>query len=473
MRRAGRAPPTQGRDMKAFPRTLDGARVTVMGLGRFGGGLGVTKWLCAQGARVLLTDRADEAALAAPLEQLAGERTSGRVELRLGRHEAADFAGADLVIANPAVPKPWEDPFLAAARGAGTPVTTEIRLAVDRLDRDRTVGITGSAGKSSTSTMVHLVLDEPAGAARLGGNIGGSLLGASGPAGQWTVLELSSAMLWWLGEGAALAGQQPWSPRVAVLTNLAPNHVDWHGTVAHYGRSKGAIRAGQRPGDAFVTLFDREQPEAAAECARACGAWWAGAALPSDGELDALLASIDLPEVPGEHQRRNARLAVLAAEAALHGAGERVDRAALVSRLARFRALPHRLQYVGTHRGMRCYNDSKSTTPDATLLAVAAFPEPARIHLIVGGSDKQVDLSQVRDLAPRLAGLYAIGATAGQLAPAPPAIDCGTLEVAVRAAAGRARDGDVLLLSPACASFGQFRNYEHRGEAFTDLVRTL
>jgi UDP-N-acetylmuramoylalanine--D-glutamate ligase len=122
---------------------------------------------------------------------------------------------------------------------------------------------------------------------------------------------------------------------------------------------------------------------------------------------------------------------------------------------------------------MRCYNDSKSTTPDATMLAVAAFPDPARIHLIVGGSDKQVDLSQVRDLAPRLAGLYAIGATAGRLAPAPPALDCGTLEAAVHAAAGRARDGDVLLLSPACASFGQFRNYEHRGEAFTDLVRTL
>jgi UDP-N-acetylmuramoylalanine--D-glutamate ligase len=459
--------------MKGLPRTLDGARVTVMGLGRFGGGLGVTKWLCAQGARVLLTDRADEASLAAPLAQLAGELAAGGVGLRLGRHDPADFAGADLVIANPAVPRPWDDPYLGAAREAGTPVTTEIRLAVDRLDRDRTVGITGSAGKSSTSTMVHLALDEPTGAARLGGNIGGSLLGAQAAPGRWTVLELSSAMLWWLGEGAALAGQAPWSPRVAVLTNLAPNHVDWHGSVAHYGRSKGAIRSAQRPGDAFVTLFDREQPQAAAECAAECGAWWSGADVPGDDELAALLTSIDLPEVPGEHQRRNARLAVLAAEAALRGAGERADRAALVARLARFRALPHRLQYVGTHGGMRCYNDSKSTTPDATLLAVAAFPEPARIHLIVGGSDKQVDLSQVRDLAPRLAGLYAIGATARQLAPAPPALECGTLEAAVRAAAGRAREGDVLLLSPACASFGQFRNYEHRGEAFTDLVRTL
>ncbi|MFM8643023.1 MAG: hypothetical protein ACKOEP_09345, partial [Phycisphaerales bacterium] len=140
--------------MRPVPDTLAGARVTVMGLGRFGGGLGVTKWLVGRGARVLLTDRADEAALAAPLAALRGEVAAGSVELRLGRHEKRDFAEADLVIANPAVPTPWEDRFIMAARGAGTPVTTEIRLSVDALDRDRTIGITGSAGKSSTSGMV-------------------------------------------------------------------------------------------------------------------------------------------------------------------------------------------------------------------------------------------------------------------------------------------------------------------------------
>ncbi|MFM8699587.1 MAG: UDP-N-acetylmuramoyl-L-alanine--D-glutamate ligase, partial [Phycisphaerales bacterium] len=161
--------------MRPVPDTLAGARVTVMGLGRFGGGLGVTKWLVGRGARVLLTDRAEEAALAAPLAALHEEVAAGSVELRLGRHEERDFAETDLVIANPAVPTPWEDRFVMAARGAGTPVTTEIRLSVDALDRDRTIGITGSAGKSSTSGMVAAILDEPAGTAALGGNIGGSL----------------------------------------------------------------------------------------------------------------------------------------------------------------------------------------------------------------------------------------------------------------------------------------------------------
>jgi UDP-N-acetylmuramoylalanine--D-glutamate ligase len=207
--------------MRPLPDTLAGARVTVMGLGRFGGGLGVTKWLVGRGARVLLTDRADEAALAAPLAALREEVAAGSVELRIGRHEARDFAEADLVIANPAVPTPWSDRFVMAARDAGTPVTTEIRLSVDALDRDRTIGITGSAGKSSTSGMVAAILDEPPGTAALGGNIGGSLLGAARADARFAVLELSSAMLWWLGEGAALAGLPPWSPAVAVLTNLA------------------------------------------------------------------------------------------------------------------------------------------------------------------------------------------------------------------------------------------------------------
>ena len=322
--------------------------------------------------------------------------------------------------------------------------------------------------------MLALILNDDGRAAQLAGNIGGSILSSPRLPGEWTVLELSSAMLWWLTDGAAWAGLEPWAARVAALTNLAPNHVDWHGSFEHYVMSKSGIRRGQRAGDAFVSLFTEEQPAAAADVARATGgAWWEGAAVPTAAECAALLTSIDLPYVPGEHQRRNARLAVLAAEAAIRSGGQTPDRAQLVAKVAEFRPLPHRLELVGTHGGMRCFNDSKSTTPDATLLAITSFPDPRRIHLIAGGYDKKVDLSAIRDLAPQLAGLYAIGATAPQLAPAPPAVDCGTLEQAVRAAAARAQPGDVLLLSPACASWGQFTNYEHRGDSFAALVKSL
>lgn len=469
-----RANDARTQTMKPYPRTLNGAKVTVMGLGQFGGGLGVTRWLVERGARVLLTDRDPAEKLTKPLAELEGHVASGAVELRLGAHEEQDFADADLVVANPAVPLPWDNRFLRAATAAGTPVTTEIRLAIDGLDRERTLGVTGSAGKSSTSSMIALVLAGDGRTARLGGNIGGSLLESPGAPGEWTVLELSSAMLWWLSDGAAMAGLPAWAPRVSVLTNLAANHVDWHGSFAHYVKSKAGIRSGQRPGDAFVSLFAEEQPEAAAEVARAAGgAWWERAGLPAAANLEALLASIDMPEVPGEHQRRNARLAVLACEAAIRAEGATPDRAKLVARLAGFRSLPHRMEYVGTHRGMRCFNDSKSTTPDATLLAIASFPDPKRIHLIAGGYDKKVDLSAIRELAPRLAGLYAIGATAPQIAPATPALDCGTLDRAVQEAAARGQPGDVLLLSPACASWGQFTNYEHRGETFAALVKNL
>jgi UDP-N-acetylmuramoylalanine--D-glutamate ligase len=369
---------------------------------------------------------------------------------------------------------PWNNVYLNAARAAGTPVTTEIRFAVETLNQNRTIAVTGSAGKSSTASMLALILNDGERTAQLAGNIGGSILSSPRVAGEWTVLELSSAMLWWLTDGAAWAGLDPWSARVAVLTNLAPNHVDWHGSFEHYVTSKSGIRHAQRAGDAFVSLFAEEQSAAAADVARVTGgAWWEGAAVPGEAERAALLESIDLPAVPGEHQRRNARLAVLAAEAAIRSDGQVPDRARLVAKLAEFRSLPHRLELVGTHGGMRCFNDSKSTTPDATLLAITSFPDPRRIHLIAGGYDKKVDLSAIRDLAPRLAGLYAIGATAPQLASTPPAMDCGTLEAAVRAAAARAQLGDVLLLSPACASWGQFTNYEHRGDSFAALVKSL
>ena len=197
------------------PRTLEGARVVVMGLGNFGGGAGVARWLAQQGASVLLTDVQPEEALRASLAPLADYMAQGRITTALGGHNVADFTTCDMVVANPAVPKPWDNRYLRAARAAGIPITTEIRLVTERLPaRERVIGITGSAGKSTTTAMISHMLARLGERVHTGGNIGGSLLNAVSdvsPA-DWVVLELSSAMLHWLGGGRGLGGRRDGRP---------------------------------------------------------------------------------------------------------------------------------------------------------------------------------------------------------------------------------------------------------------------
>lgn len=436
---------------------LTGARVTVMGLGRFGGGVGVTRWLARQGARVLVTDLEPRERLAEPLEAIADLSSAGQVSLRLGEHRDEDFSEADLVVANPAVPRPWENQHLSAARGAGVPITTEIGLTIDalasRVDRSRIIGVTGSVGKSTTSAMIDRAIRGAGEACVLGGNIGGSLLERLDEIGaeSWAVLELSSAMLHWL-EG--------WSPAIAVVTNLAPNHADWHGTLEHYRRSKERILASQRPGDAAVLGWVVRDWATRPGVRRIVAE--------SHEQVSGL-------RVPGLHNRTNAALAARAARAAL---GDRADNARIHEALRSFEGLPHRLRFLGEREGVRFFDDSKATTPDATLLALGAFREGgelARVRLIAGGYDKGIDLSPLALAASELAGLYTIGATGEALAAdagrsGAHAISCGTLERAVRACAADSSPGDIVLLSPGCASWDQFTNYEARGREFARLT---
>lgn len=442
-------------------RELSGKRVTVMGLGQFGGGLGVTKWLWTHGARVTLTDSATEDKLSEPLAELrASQRPTDELTLAFGGHRESDFTDTDLVVANPAVRTPWSDRYIRLAREAGVPVTSEIVLTCERIPSKssgvKVVGITGSVGKSTTSSMIaHAVKAVVPGRVVFGGNIGGSILGEveSLRAGDVLVLELSSAMLHWL-EPIGFA------PDVAVVTNLSANHLDWHGELEHYRRSKQNLLRFQKPG-ATAVLGTGEVAEWATE---------PGVhrrMIPTDAGVDGLL-------VPGKHNCWNAAVAAAAVGAlGLVPTGD----PRIVASLRTFPGLEHRLRRVGvTSGGVVAYNDSKSTTPESALTAIEAFAEEpglGRVHLIAGGYDKGADLSAVGRLGTRLAGLYTVGKTGPTIAAASrgAAVECETLDRAVEAALSRGKAGDVLLLSPACASWGQYQNFERRGEHFVELLR--
>lgn len=443
---------------------LAGMRVTVMGLGRFGGGAGVTRFLASQGARVLVTDMSPESKLSDSIDEIADLLRAGSVTLRLGGHDERDFTHTDLVVVNPAVPKPWDNPLLKAAKAAGVTLTTEMKLLIERLpDRARTVGMTGSAGKSTTTAMIHAAIRSAAPCV-MGGNIGSSLLPVLGTITPKTVvvLELSSAMLYWLGE---LGG---FSPATAVWTNLAPNHADWHGDHTHYGHSKAQILLHQLRTD---TAIMGAGPSSGVDAFHA---------LTKAKLIKIERDTFPLPlSIPGAHNRLNASMALEAACAALPG----TQRESLASVIASFTGLPHRLQLVCTKLGVRYYNDSKCTTVDALMQALGALSPHgdglSKIHLIAGGYDKKVSLREVSALATKLAGLYTLGVTGPTIARDARALGAtnvhegATLRDVFTLAKQHAKPGDTVLLSPACASWDQYPNYEHRGEEFCTLAESI
>ncbi len=465
---------------------LCGKHVTVMGLGRFGGGIGVTRWIRQLGATVTVTDQADADALAESIDQLADLD----VEFQLGSHDVSLLAKTDLLIVSPAVNKD-KSRFFGQAVLRQVPWTTEMNLFFPRC-RGRIIGVTGSVGKSTTTTMIADVLrsavksmpSEERPSVWVGGNIGRSLLEDLPriQASDYVVLELSSFQL----EDLSVLQL---SPSVAVLTSLQPNHLDRHGTFENYAEAKCGIFAYQEPATDHAVVCGEDGAAvqaAAATLGGLNGVWLYG--LDEDGQPTAIrqgtrTEASETPTVetweelvldlPGRHNRLNA------AGAFAVGQALRVPTETWSNALRDFEGLPHRLQHVADVDGVACYNDSKSTTPEAAITALRSFDRP--VVILLGGYDKKASYETLAEcVVERARAVVCYGATGKKIHQAIDAkleldselvvFDADGFDHAVELARRTAEPGDVLLLSPACASWDMFPHYEARGEAFCKAV---
>jgi UDP-N-acetylmuramoylalanine--D-glutamate ligase len=440
---------------------LAGARVTVLGLGLFGGGVGVTRFLAASGARVTVTDMKPAAELRESVDQLKGLP----VELHLGGHRDGDFRETDLVVVSPAVPA--ASPQVAIALERGIPLETEMNLFFKLCRARRVVGVTGSNGKTTTTALIGVLLQRGPSKVWVGGNIGGSLLEHLDEVGidDIVVLELSSFQL----ENLGAIGR---SPGVAVVMNLTPNHLDRHVTMEAYADAKRQIVAHQKTDDVKILNADDPMVAAFASPSRTLRFSLKGPAdaWAHDERIETPQGSIDLSgrKLPGWFNLQNMAAATLAASAVwpdVRGVARDV--------LTSFPGVEHRLEAVGEFGGVTYYNDSIATNPESTLAALDTLKGP--IVLLLGGRDKNLDFRALgRRVAERVRVAVLVGETAEKIAaviPAGPEVRrAATFDEAVAMAREAARPGDTVLLSPACASFDMFRNFAERGRRFKELV---
>ncbi len=454
---------------------FEGQRVLVMGLGSFGGGVGAVRFLLQQGAHVVVTDLRSKTELAKAISQLEEYCDNPKLSWRLGEHSKDDFREADLIVVNPAVRR--DNPYLGIAEDAGVPLTSEMNLFWQH-NRGKVVGVTGSNGKSTTAALIHSILHEAGESSWLGGNIGKSLLPEVDQieSHDWVVLELSSFQLADLNRIQA-------SPNIAVVTNFAPNHLDWHDSIEAYESAKQTILRWQGK-DHFAILNDDDPVVSnwSTNCQRLsfgttdagnAGVFQSGdrALIRFDGRTEQIPLAESL-KLPGPHNFSNA----LAATCAALAVG--IPTRKIGPGISKMSGLPHRMECVGEWQGRHFYNDSLATTPESAIQALQSFDEP--IVLIAGGYDKQVDLAEFgRAIAQRTKSVALIGQTADTLrevvSKLQPSVEIGSgfpnLAGALEWAVAQTEPGDVVLLSPGCASYGWFRNFAERGDAFSELVR--
>ncbi len=445
---------------------LKGKKVLVVGLGK--SGLAAALFLRRRGAQVTVSDVRSAEALAKDIPALLDEG----IMVETGGHGLLTFRRQDLIVVSPGVP--LNTPELAQVKSFGLPVIGELELAA-RFLKGRTLAITGSNGKTTTTALVGEILEKAGVPTLVGGNIGVPVVALIDQSCDetWSVLEVSSFQL---------ESTERFHPSIAVILNITPDHLDRHGSFENYALAKERIFAAQNEHDSVVLNADNARAAQAA-CRSAAkvyffsvehsverGAWVEdGFLVYRAGKDEPAEKVMPLSGVPlkGAHNIENVLAAVCAAR--LAGVSAEQIRSAVEA----FQAVEHRLEYVATVNGVEFYHDSKATNVDATAKAVAAFS--SGIHLILGGKDKNSDYTQLAELLrSRVRVVYTIGSAAAkiesELRGVVSILSCETLDKAVSAAASDARPGEVVLLAPACSSFDQFENYEHRGRVFKELV---
>jgi UDP-N-acetylmuramoylalanine--D-glutamate ligase len=450
-----------------------GKKVLVMGIGRFGGGADVAKFACDAGAKVTVTDLAKPEKLADSIEQL---KEYPAIEYHLGSHDIADFQQADIIVANPAVPP--DNEFLKTARKLGKFVTSQINIFFELSDAT-IVGITGASGKSTTAALAaHLLEAGLTGNQKrkvnykrvwLSGNIGDrpllSIIDRIN-ADDLVVLELSSFQ-------TETLVQIRNAPGVSLLTNVTPNHLDRHGTFEEYCSAKEKMFELQKLDEKSpaVSIFNAEDQ---------VGSRWFEKYKNQPGRLCLKFSADDVTEdikqkFPLAGRANFSNLAAAMSIAGYFG----VTNARIKKCLPQFKALPHRLEFVAEIKGVRWYNDSIATTPDRVFVALDAFSQPKII--IAGGYDKHIPFDELgRKIAnSKTKAAILIGTTAKKIADAigpssyTKVLFADSLEKAVELANQLAVPGDVVLLSPACASYDMFDNFQQRGRRFMELVSQI
>ena len=442
-------------------------RILVVGLGK--SGVASAQFLQARGAKVAVSDSKSPEQLGNEIQALLD---SG-IAVETGGHGERTFRAQDLIVVSPGVPV--DAPPLVQARLYGVPIIGEIELAA-RFLQGRIVAITGSNGKTTTTTLTGEILAAAGFPVVVGGNIGTpaiSLVEQTAPQ-TFVVLEVSSFQL------ETIQSFRPW---ISCILNITPDHLDRHRTLEAYIDAKARVFENQGDDDfcvlnaddpaaneltarvhCAVAHFSRRQEVATGAFERNDRIWF------RNGGVEREILPVEEIALKGAHNLENVLAAVCMASLAGCPA-EKIRQA-----VAAFKAVEHRLEFVAEIAGVRYYNDSKATNVDATIKALESFP--ANIHLILGGKDKGSDYTVLEGLLrERVKRVYTIGAAAEKIASqvrqAAEIVAAGTLENAVQRAAAAAVPGDVVLLAPACASFDQFQSYEHRGRVFKELVRAL